>query len=215
LLTWLQTQGLRARKLTAIVLSGNVSELTYSLRNRLRKVDLDFVSVADLGLSDETSHFYSNSGGPEIQRVFKQVEIPRGSVVLDLGCGKGGALFSLARFPFTQLVGVDISPELIRIATDNAGRLGLRQVRFVAADAATFSDLDAVTHLYLYNPFPGVVMEQVMANVARSLAAAPRNLTIVYKNPVFHDQIAATGLFTHVNTLHAGEHAWHVYQHKA
>ena len=77
--------------------SGQSAELVYLVRNRLTGVDLEFVSAERLGLSPEHAHYHSNSGGPDCARVFKSLRIPHGSVVVDLGSGKGGAVMTLRR----------------------------------------------------------------------------------------------------------------------
>jgi SAM-dependent methyltransferase len=210
---WLVTQWHRVRTIARLVAAGDAAELVYSYRNRKRRLDLEFVSVDDLGLSHDKAHFYSNSGGPHLHRVFKQVRIPPGSVGLDLGCGKGGALFSMSAFPFAELVGVDLSSDLIHVAQSNAARLGIRHVRFVHADATTFTDLDAVTHIYMYNPFPCVVVQRVMDNVAASVTSVPRDVVLVYKHPKCHEQIMASGVFEKVSEAKLGVHWWYVYRH--
>jgi hypothetical protein len=39
------------------------------------------------------------------------------------------------------------------------------------------------TVLFFYNPFDGEVLSKVVANIRRSLAEAPRKITIVYVRP--------------------------------
>jgi SAM-dependent methyltransferase len=183
------------RKIAGQLASGDFAQLTYELQNKLRGVDLEFVSVEDLGLSPQRAHFHSSSGGSALARVFKQVGVPPGSVAVDLGSGKGGAAFTLSRLGFREVVGVELSPVLVEIARRNADRLGRSNVRFVVSDAAEFHQYDSVTHVYMYNPFPCSVMARVMENLRSSIEQAPRNLTLVYRHPICHSTIMASGLF--------------------
>jgi SAM-dependent methyltransferase len=202
------------RKAVRLLLGGNVAELRYQLRNKWKGVDFGFASSDDLGLPRERTHFHSSSGGPVLARVFRTLEIPCGSVLLDLGSGKGGAALTLSRAGFAAVIGVELSEELIQVARRNAERLGQRNVRFVQADAGAFRDYDGVTHIFMYNPFPCEVMTDVMANLGASLERAPRPLTMVYRKPVCHETIVATGRFE------AGDeqqfppdvHPWRVYR---
>jgi hypothetical protein len=171
------------------------------------------VSAEGLGLSPERSHYHSNSGGPDCARVFKSLRIAPGSVAVDLGSGKGGAVMTLRELPFAEVIGVEISPELINIATTNVARLGLRDIRFVQSDAAAFTDFDRVTHIYMYNPFPCSIVVEVMANIAASIAAADREVTLVYRNPVCDEAIRAAGLFGQIESLKLNEHEWIIYRH--
>ena len=191
----------------------------HALRCRWRGLDFSPVPLDALGLSAEHSVFYDDSGGPDLRQILRQVPIPRGSVALDYGSGKGGALITLAEFPFDEVVGVEISPALVEVAAENLRRSRIDDVRLVACDAAAFSDLDRVTHIYLYHPFRGDVIDAVLANVQASLVRAPRRLMVIYKNPVYHDRITHTGTFRVERELHVGPAAspwarYHVYVHE-
>jgi SAM-dependent methyltransferase len=211
---WFGRQVERIRMVTSYVASGRTDEIVYSLQNRLRGIDLEHVSVGDLGLPADRAHFHSSSGGPDCARILRTLPIPRGSVALDLGSGKGGAALTMARFPFAEVIGVELSEALVAIARANVERAGVRNVRFVQADASGFTDLDRVTHVYMYNPFPCVVMRAVIANLRASLLRRDRELTMVYKNPECHDAIVeAPRLFEKIQETKAGVHWWFVYRH--
>jgi hypothetical protein len=204
-----------ARNLTKVVqlaLAGKGADLRYQLWNKWKGVDFEFMSVDDLGLPRERAHFHSSSGGPTLARVFKSLGVPAGSVALDLGSGKGAAACTLSGVGFAEVLGVELSGALIDVARRNAERLGRRNVRFVQADAATFRDCDRITHVYMYNPFPCEVMREVLTNLATSLARVPRPLTLVYRNPLCHDVIVASGLFDAENEWRPDEHTWCVYR---
>jgi 2-polyprenyl-3-methyl-5-hydroxy-6-metoxy-1,4-benzoquinol methylase len=60
--------------------------------------------------------------------------------VLDMGCGEGVAIRMMAqRFPRSRFLGVDISDEAIAAACAETESTRLRNARFLAQDAATFS----------------------------------------------------------------------------
>ena len=57
--------------------------------------------------------------------------------VLDVGCGRGRALMSMAaRYPRSRFTGVDFSSEAVDNANDEARRRGLENIRFEKQDAA-------------------------------------------------------------------------------
>lgn len=80
---------------------------------------------------------WTDRTGPEVDRVVKILQ-PRGDErVLDLACGSGRHSLELRRRGF-EVVGADISGDLIEIARRDAGEAGL-DVEFVQAD---LRDLD-------------------------------------------------------------------------
>ena len=72
------------------------------------------------------------------------------------------------------------------------------------ADAGEFTDIDSYTFFYMYYPFPRVVTESVLRNIARSLERRKRKVTLIFTNSVDHDLIVASGFrveaeFGHLN----------------
>lgn len=63
-----------------------------------------------------------------------------GANAVDIGCGTGHALAVLAAaFPASHFVGIDIAEDAIARAVGEAHALGVRNVRYEVADAATFT----------------------------------------------------------------------------
>ncbi|MFC1598656.1 methyltransferase domain-containing protein [Patescibacteria group bacterium] len=60
-------------------------------------------------------------------------KLPNKSLALDLGCATGPMTFHLADY-FTQVQGVDISPEMIKIAQEKKQTLSIDNVAFSVAD---------------------------------------------------------------------------------
>ncbi len=197
---------------TRAILRGDARQLYFDVRNRLRRVDLEYVSVADLGLPADVAHFHSQSGGDLLRQVFARLPIPKGSVALDFGSGKGGAIISLHQFGFAEIRGVELSEPLVAVARENMRRLGLERARFFVSDAAKFRELDDVTHIYLYNPFPCPVVADVIRNIESSLAAAPRELHVVYRNALCQDLFDRSARFTPVSRFTRDRHEWRIWK---
>jgi SAM-dependent methyltransferase len=159
--------------------------LPYQVKMKCRRIDLGWVSVRDSGLSEERSHWHSNSGGPDLADLLRRLPICASDKLLDIGCGKAGAMLTLVQYPFARVDGVEISPNLARIARQNLKRLGVSNARVFCCDAAEFRELDDYNYFYMYNPFPESVLRCVMENISRSLERRPRKVTLIYKNPIF------------------------------
>ena len=71
-----------------------------------------------------------------VERLAGRAEIPRGSRVLDVGCGVGGSSLWLARELGCSVLGVTISPVQAEMAREKARAEGMSdRARFEAADA--------------------------------------------------------------------------------
>ena len=130
------------------------------------------------------AYFYGGSNPSSLRSILRGLDV-RERVFVDLGCGLGKALMIASRFPFKALVGVELLPELAETAkgqTDSNPR-----IEVVLEDAAKYEFPDEPLVVYLYNPFDADVLAEVLENLRRSLAASPREATIVYSNPVHRD----------------------------
>ena len=116
---------------------------------------------------------------------------------LDLGCGKGRALFVAAEFGFAHITGVELNPGLSRIARRNVAKFSRRNPHQTRINVVTG---DALAHLlpseniviFLYNPFGHPLIERVLVNIEASLRAKRRDLYIVYCNPIWAEVFDAS-----------------------
>jgi SAM-dependent methyltransferase len=182
-----------------MVLRGDWRMALYRIHMGLRGVDLNSVGVGEMGLLKERSHWYADSGGPRLEEVLDKLPISACDEAIDFGCGKGGAIITMARRPFARIDGVEISPELVAAARANLRKMGLRHSAIFHSDAEDFTDLDRYSVIYIFNPFTRVVMAGVVRNIAASLARRPRSITLIYKNPVDAD------LFENIGFLRVSE----------
>jgi hypothetical protein len=178
------------------LMTGDTTEwryLPYRLGMRWRGIDLAWSSAAEMGLAPERSNWHSNSGGPDLDVVLKSLPISASDAAIDIGCGRGGAMLTLSRYPFSEVNGIEISPKLAEIARMNLAKLHVEKAVVICCDAADFTDLDRYTYLYMYNPFPDIIMRQVMENVAASLKRRKRTVVVIYKNPVYEALVVGVG----------------------
>lgn len=108
---------------------------------------------------------------------------------LDLGCGKGRALLVASEWPFRAIVGVELSPALAAIARRNAARMsalhpGRTAIQVVVGDASAFPLPPGDLVIFLYHPFGAELVARVVDTLEAALAAEPRQLYVIYYNPV-------------------------------
>jgi hypothetical protein len=71
-----------------------------------------------------------------------------------------------------RALGVEFQPAYVASAQESAQRLHLRHVRFVAADARE-ADLSGGTVFYLFSPFTGSILTDVLSRLRKENAERP------------------------------------------
>jgi SAM-dependent methyltransferase len=110
-------------------------------------------------------------------------------VFIDIGSGKGRVLLMAADYPFRKIVGVELLPELHRIAQENIRKYKSESqkcfsIESVCRDARDFVFPPEPMVLYLFNPLPEWGLVTLLANLERSLAQDPSPLFVLYHNPL-------------------------------
>jgi predicted O-methyltransferase YrrM len=96
-------------------------------------------------------------------------------VLVDLGSGLGHVPMLAALCTGAQALGVEWQPAYVACAQRAARALGLHGVRFVAGDARD-ADLSGGTLFFLYTPFGGTVLRQVLDALRTQAARRPIRL---------------------------------------
>jgi len=114
---------------------------------------------------------------------------------IDLGSGKGRTLMMASTYPFRRIFGLELLPELNRIALENLRKYKSPSqkcfcLEAACGDAQTFEFPAEPTVLYLFNPLPYAGLARVIANLALSLEAHPRKVFVLYHNPE-HEEVLA------------------------
>lgn len=157
----------------------------------------------DLGAkSDNLCHSreYKATKTRPFLRLLNQLQVPHDCRFVDIGAGKGRVLLIAAQYGFRKVVGIEFSARLCALARANVERFS-RKVRLqspievVEADATLheFAPEDRV--FFLFNPFDGIVLSEVLRNLRRSLEQYPRRAWLIYNDPQHHDVVRRAGVF--------------------
>jgi SAM-dependent methyltransferase len=130
-------------------------------------------------------------------------------VFVDLGSGKGRTLLMASDYPFKRIIGVELLPELHRVAEENlrkykSGSQKCSEIVAQCGDAREFEFPVEPMILYLFNPLPRAGLEQVIAKLEGSVRTHTREVYVLYHNPLLEDVFAKSGAWTKV----AGTHQW-------
>lgn len=159
------------------------------INDRLFRQNADFsgwVTQKEAGFSEGKGNQYQPSTDALV-KVLKRFPIGGSDSILDMGCGKGKAMYLMSRFPFGKIRGYDLSEELVRIANQNFQKLGLSRCQSVQADAMLYEAYDEFNYFYLFNAFPQKVFEVMMQHLLESLRRKPRHCFFIYLHPVCHE----------------------------
>ena len=126
---------------------------------------------------------------------------------IDIGSGKGRALLLAADYPFNRIVGVELLPELHRVAQENISQYKAESqkcftIESLCGDAREFQFPPDPILLYLFNPLPDAGLEQLLANLENSLRQNPRPVYVLYHNPLLEHVLRQSGFLKKAGGTH-------------
>lgn len=163
-----------------------------AIRNdQLFRGNADFsswMSQEEAGFTEGMGNQYQPSTDALV-KVLKRFPISEEDAIIDLGCGKGKAMYLMGRFPFKKIYGYDLSKELVHIANQNFQKLQLSRCHAIQADAMTYLDYDEFNYFYIFNSFPQEIFQVMIGHVMESISRRPRDCYFIYLHPVCHDYL--------------------------
>jgi SAM-dependent methyltransferase len=184
---------LSARVRTAVMEGGT----RLLLERRLRAQTIGHIELPDLHAHPHRQ-FYLPSPWLSLVRALPRSEVNEHDVFVDFGCGMGRMVLEAALFyPFARVVGVELSPELARVAEANVARnrhrFRARDVQIAVTDVLDYTISDDVTVAYFFNPFEGPIFAHVIGALIASVDRNPRRLRIVYQVQAERQMLLDTG----------------------
>ena len=125
----------------------------------------------------------------ELFKMLRHVGVAGSDVFVDLGCGLGRAVFAAHHLGARAAIGVEIDASLFAGAQRNLAQARMRRsgLDFQHKGADAFEPAGC-TVVFVYNAFGTGTLERVLDALKRDLARHPRDLRLVYFNPV-HDSV--------------------------
>ncbi|MGA9896644.1 MAG: hypothetical protein WBQ09_00965 [Terriglobales bacterium] len=211
---WRETRAARGRVVAVRRLAGLAWEFlrdSLPARRRQRYGDMDYdwdhrvdTTTATVNWRDRLLGLLNSPYQPTDPALFQEMLASlnldfRDFTFVDIGSGKGRTLLMASDHPFRRIVGVELLPELHRVAQENILKYKSDSQQCFALeslcdDAREFVFPPEPTLLYLFNPLPEPGLVQLIANLERSLRKHPRQLFVIYHNPVLEQAMASRGL---------------------
>ena len=173
----------------------------YKYMLKLALVVRDHYCDKKLGVETSECYFHSSNSSASVykdmhihrpipydklQKVMDYLRPGQDDVFVDIGCGKGRAIFFTAMQKLKKVIGVELDKMLVDAAKENLknARFNNTPVEIVHADAAVFDAKDG-TIFFMFNPFGPNTVKKVVDNIKKSLAVNPRTIHIAYCNPEY------------------------------
>ncbi len=152
------------------------------------------VSVGGLDIPDDRlihANRYEAVPADAFDRIMRELPIAYETFVfVDLGSGKGRALLLASRFPFLEIVGVEISAVLTRVSLSNIcifenSLQKCREIKALCQDALEYHFPRENFVLYLYNPFDDSTLRPLVLRICESIRQFPRKVFVIYYMPAY------------------------------
>jgi SAM-dependent methyltransferase len=159
----------------------------------LLKAELNYeekfgIRTSAIKKSDSKEFFhYQGAGYLVLIRLFNSLdEKIKGFEFVDIGCGKGRAIFVAEYCGFNNLIGIELDQELVEEAKTNLELYSLKRkesfIRFIHANALEYIFPDRPTIYFLFNPFNEAVLSKVLDRI---YAATSAETWFIYMNPLY------------------------------
>jgi SAM-dependent methyltransferase len=145
--------------------------------------------LSDLEIASQNWIEGNNYAAIEPERFNRVLASPgiafEGYTFVDFGSGKGRALLLASEFPFTRIIGLEFSPELHRIATDNIQRYSsptqkCRKIESLVTDFVDFALPPGPVVLFFFDPCRLHVLKKVVEGMRQSWTANRRPMVVAY-----------------------------------
>ncbi len=165
-------------------------ELLFDLRYRVDTMSpckLESLSIAS-GTIDSSVQY--QGADPRLVRELFELLAPKScaSTFVDFGCGKGRVLILAALHGFEKVWGVEFASELASACRRNLGKTSALfqdgRVEIFEGDAAEFELPAGAITAFLYNPFVGNPLREVVERLKQRAHGKPEAVQIIYVNPV-------------------------------
>ena len=125
-------------------------------------------------------------------------------VFIDIGSGKGRALLMASDYPFKKILGVELLPDLNRVALQNirdykSATQQCGSIDSVCADARVFEFPPDPLVVYLFNPLPEDGLVGLMHHLSESIVRNPREVWVLYHNPILERVLESLPTFQKVS----------------
>jgi tRNA1(Val) A37 N6-methylase TrmN6 len=126
---------------------------------------------------------YEHTIEEDLVNVLNDLKISKNDKILDIGCGKGYALYLMHQFNFKNIDGIELSKKLSDIAKKNFIIIK-KKTNIYNINATKFKYYENYNFFYMFNPFNRSIMEIVLNKIIKKINK--KKIYIIYNNPTCH-----------------------------
>jgi SAM-dependent methyltransferase len=168
----------------------------YNVADNIRGVDF---SALESSMIDSTHGIhYTPSVSKGVKIILRKLNITENDSIIDIGCGKGKAIYIFSKFPFKKNDGVEISDELVNIAKNNNLKLKIDNSDIFCSNAIEFEKYEDYNFFYIFNSLPPVLFEKVFFKIKSSNSGTKK--LIITLNPIYRNIILENNDFILLHT---------------
>ncbi|MEJ7588402.1 MAG: class I SAM-dependent methyltransferase [Ferruginibacter sp.] len=157
--------------------------------------ELKKIKAAGVDISHATLYMPANY--LLLEEIFSKLPVKPLDHFLDIGCGMGRALCVAAYNGFNNVTGIDFSTEFCSRAEENLKetkkKFPLLNYSVINNDAAIISIPADTDCIFFFNPFDEFIMKRVAVNILTSYKKNPREIFILYLNPLYKKELFDIG----------------------
>jgi SAM-dependent methyltransferase len=110
--------------------------------------------------------------------------------LVELGCGKGRVVIIGSEFPFKDIIGIELSPDLAKIAQTNVDKVTKTfpqrpPMRVIEGDILTCLPVEGRVAFFFYHSFNRELTSRLVEKIEAALAANLEHAFFIYCNPVW------------------------------
>lgn len=158
-------------------------EVTFDIFNKVETSTVVFTEDLDISEEDKkTSVRYRPVNIYSLVRAFKLLEgfvTPSETIFMDIGCGKGRALLGALKFGFKQVIGLELSSSLSKMADQQLKSFNKNNFKILNLNALEYDWSDNVGVYFFYQPFS----EEIYTKVINSMIQKVDNFFILEVTP--------------------------------
>lgn len=180
----------------SLILRGPLTSLR--LLNAERRHEKQFnIQTAEFIKSSSSQYFhYQGASYRVLFRLFEALDpTAKEFHFIDIGSGKGRAVFVAEYCGFTILTGIELNKNLVKSAEQNLTTFSLKredsQINFLSINALDFDYKNEPAVYFLFNPFNAGVLKRVLEKIKASTVS---ETWFVYMNPLYASVFVEAGI---------------------
>ena len=126
-----------------------------------------------------------------ILEIVKQADLSPHDIFVDIGSGLGVVATLVSLLSGADSIGIEVQPSYCRRPSECVRRLNLSNVRFVCQDAR-HADFSVGTVFYMYTPFKGAMLQQVLERLHAE--GRRRRIRLCTYGPILSDAVQQSQL---------------------